>query len=765
MKRHTVLSKKRAILSIILVCAMLVGLVQGTLSVSALTVPDSTVSSWEMTSDLITRDGVNKIYFSETYYSMLADPVNSKDGKVLAINARSNYHNHGLGRSLLFNNGIADDATYTLIALEAGKYTVSYKYYLDTVEDNFYVADCASCNSTIAGYNDGTSATNYELYFGVADGANFDTVKSKLVSKSNALFAYETAKKVDFAKYGWQNGTAAFVVTDEMVANGTNVFAMYQKGVGHGVYLRDIAVSKCDDKMNATDYGLISDFSSDDVLSATDTSSDTAAASSVNNATNSLYNNSNRFVVAEVEVPGAGTQSVMAISATGTKRAMPLTTGLAAKDYMTLNSGAKYQISFDFYNPNYEGYTDTSLLPYLRLTNLTNDNPIVSEAAIASGMVDLLTKEEIFTNIAANGYVKIIREFEVDAETTIDKLALYSYCANNNTTQYYIDNIEIVEVKNTAVFDLGNEDLDIDNFTATYGNSLIAPESDIYAKVANISGWRDDATGEVFAFGDRIPKEVTARYIGKGENAVFNAVYREEVTFDFDSNYSSNGRVPNTISGTAARLEAIEEGNNVIAFTQVGNDRHFLLYGQEGTDVVTALASYDKYTTYKITFDYKCTALGTGRVNIYAAMGVKYYAGSTSNALYKSNIIEVTEVNDDWQTATAYVMAPNGYDTNTAEGAVAFQDGKYIGLGLTGFLENETGSTVLFDNVTVSTEDYILGDLDNDAKIAASDLAAIRAYFMEDVEIANASNADVKKDGEINILDVVRLKKYLAVSK
>lgn len=755
MKKVFVLSKKRTLLSIMLVCAMLFSIcfAGGTVTASALTQPAETVTSWQMTSDLATSGD-----FSEPYYAMLTDPVNSKDGKVLAINARANQHNHGLGRPLAFNDGT------NAVALAAGKYTVSYKYYLEALEDGFYTIECTTgnCNNTIAGYNDGTSASNYEVYFGVASNTEGGYSKTAgLVSKSNLLFSYEAAKTVNFQKYGWQNGTVSFVVTEEMVENDNNIFAIYQKQIGHKVYLKDITVTPYSETNEATDYGMISDFTANDTLPATDSSA-SAAAMSVNNATNSVLDNARkRFLAAEVEVPGAGTQSVLAVSFSAHHRAMPLNTGLAAKDYMTLKSGTEYQISFDFYNPNYANYTQ-NLSPTLKLTNLSSDSAIVASADQA-GLVELLSATEIYGNTAANGYVKIVKNFTVSADTTVNELALYSYCAKNAVFDpYYIDNIQIVKVNNTAVFDLGNDELEIDNITVTYGDAIYAPESDIYAKVSNISGWRDAATGDVFTFGSVIPKYVTARYVGSGETTVFNAVYDKSVTFDFNTNYS----VPNTVSGKAAVLDSTtDEGNVSIAFTQQNADRHFVLYGQNGSDTITALASYEKYRTYKVTFDYKCTELGDGKPQIYVAMGVQHYKGtSTTDCLYKSTVLEVTEVSDGWNTVTAYVMAPGSYDTNTNEDIQAFNDGKYIALGLSGKQENETASKVLFDNVTVEAESFMLGDLNNDLKINATDLASIRTHLIGTATLADTVNADVRKDGEVNILDLVRLKKYLAMT-
>ena len=756
MKKVFVLSKKRTLLSIMLVCAMLFSIcfAGGTVTASALTQPAETVTSWQMTSDLATSGN-----FSVPYYAMLTDPVNSKDGKVLAINARANQHNHGLGRPLAFNDGT------NAVALAAGKYTVSYKYYLEALEDGFYTIECTTgnCNNTIAGYNDGTSASDYEVYFGVASNTESGYSKTAgLVSKSNLLFSYEAAKTVNFQKYGWQNGTVSFVVTEEMVENDNNIFAIYQQQIGHKVYLKDITVTPYSETNEATDYGMISDFTANDTLPATDSSA-SAAAMSVDNKTNSLDDNQNMLTAKEIEVPKAGTQSVLAICFSSYNRAMPLNTGFSAKDYMTLKSGTEYQISFDFYNPNYANY-DTSWSPVLKLTNLSSDSASVTAAADKKGIAELLSAEDIKGSAATNGYVKVVRNFTVSEDTTVDRLALYTYCAEtkNYDYPYYIDNIQIVETNNTAVFDLGNDELEIDNITVTYGDAIYAPESDIYAKVSNISGWRDAATGDVFTFGSVIPKYVTARYVGSGETTVFNAVYDKSVTFDFNTNYS----VPNTVSGKAAVLDSTTDESNVsIAFTQQNADRHFVLYGQNGSDTITALASYEKYRTYKVTFDYKCTELGDGKPQIYVAMGVQHYKGtSTTDCLYKSTVLEVTEVSDGWNTVTAYVMAPGSYDTNTNEDIQAFNDGKYIALGLSGKQENETASKVLFDNVTVEAESFMLGDLNNDLKINATDLASIRTHLIGTATLADTVNADVRKDGEVNILDLVRLKKYLAMT-
>lgn len=781
MKKELVSPKKHRLLSIILVCAMLLSVCvpQSAFMVSALTQPTDTVDTWVMTSELATGGS-----FSQPWYAMVNDPVDVKGGLVLGVNARTNQHNHAsLGRPMVFNGGVAEDGTYDIVALEAGKYTVSYKYYLQTVEEGFYAPKdsvgnttvCDTCNADIKAYNDGTSASDYEIYFGVVSNTDggYDVASSKLVSKSNALFSYETAKTVDFEKYGWQNGTVSFIVTDEMVASDSNVFAMYRKTVGHAVYLKDITVSKCSTPVLADEVGLVSDFTKSDTLPSTDSTSVSAGAMSVNNAVNSLYNSSNRFVAVDVAVPDAGTQSVMAITFNNNKRAMCFNTGLEAKDFISLESGTKYQISFDFYNPNYAEY-DNSLSPMLNLTDVTDENPIVSDGTISKGMVTLLSGEEIYSSIAANGYVRIVKEFEVPADKTVNKLGLYTYCKDNNVLKpYYIDNIQIVEADNTAVFDIGNRNIKTDNITVTYGDTITAPQYDTTTtRAANISGWRDAITGEVYDFGEVIPKEVMAKY--SDEDAVFIAAYENEVTFDFEGCISTNdaGSVPGNVSGKSAMLYT-EEENNAISFTQVGGDRHFLLYGQNGSSSVTALASYEKQRTYEISFDYKCTELGTGKTNIYAAMGVQFYNGCTTTALYKPTLVEITAVSEDWQRVTAYVMAPLGYDTNEninitpAEGeskVYPFVDGKYIGLGITGFLEGETGSTVLFDNVTVKSADYMLGDVSGDGTIRAIDLTYLRNHIMGSKVLDDTTSADIKKDGEINAADIVRLKKYLATA-
>ena len=107
-------------------------------------------------------------------------------------------------------------------------------------------------------------------------------------------------------------------------------------------------------------------------------------------------------------------------------------------------------------------------------------------------------------------------------------------------------------------------------------------------------------------------------------------------------------------------------------------------------------------------------------------------------------------------------------NVNPAEGESAVYplvDGKYIGLGIAGFLEGETGSTVLFDNVTVETVDYMLGDVSGDGTIRAIDLTYLRAYIMGDRILNDTTNTDVLKDGVVNAADIVRLKKYLAIAQ
>lgn len=770
MKKVFNLPKKRAILSMILVCAMLVGVFFGTgaVSVSALTQPTETVDTWNMTSDLET------VGFAQQWYAMVNDPVDADNGLVLGVNARSNQHNHAsLGRPMVFNDGVAEDGTYNLVALKAGKYTVSFKYYLKTVEEGFYAPKdasgnsvvCETCNTDIKAYNDGTSASNYEIYFGVVSNTDggYDIATSKLVSKSNALFSYETAKNVNFEKYGWQNGKVSFVVTEEMVANDSNIFAMYRKAIGHAVYLKDISVTPYSETGDAADYGLISDFSKTDTLPATDSTSFSAAAMSVNNSTNAVA--TKYITAADLTDENVGTQNAMAITLNSARTGMPFNTGFAAMDYMTLKSDTEYQISFDFYNPNYANYAST-WSPTLKLTNLSTEGSSTIATADRTGIVELLNKNDINSDVASKGYIRISKNFTVSADTTINRLAFYSTCigyaTGDATLVYYIDNIQLVEVNNTAIFDFGNRTVKTDNITVTYGDNFTAPVNDAtISKAGNISGWNNLTTGEFVALGEVVSKEKAAKYIG--ESTVFVAEYNNAITFDFNNNISSNGNLPSNISGTVAKLVE-EEANKYIEFTQIGADRHFLLYSQDNSDTVTALASYEKFKTYKITFDYNCTEFGTSKPKIYAAMGVQYYTGSTKNAIYKANIVDITATIDGWQTATAYVMAPNGYEVNTAEGAVAFQDGKYIALGVTGLLEGETPAKVLFDNVTVEPATFTMGDLSNNAIINATDLSYLRSYLLGSKEITDTAVADINFNGTVDIVDLVRLKKYLAIA-
>ena len=62
---------------------------------------------------------------------------------------------------------------------------------------------------------------------------------------------------------------------------------------------------------------------------------------------------------------------------------------------------------------------------------------------------------------------------------------------------------------------------------------------------------------------------------------------------------------------------------------------------------------------------------------------------------------------------------------------------------------------------TVTVSSRIAGDVNGDGEISILDLVRLRKYLMHDTSDINASNADVTGDGSVNSQDLVRLRKYL----
>lgn len=68
------------------------------------------------------------------------------------------------------------------------------------------------------------------------------------------------------------------------------------------------------------------------------------------------------------------------------------------------------------------------------------------------------------------------------------------------------------------------------------------------------------------------------------------------------------------------------------------------------------------------------------------------------------------------------------------------------------------------DSATIPYEDlkYVAGDVDCDEKINAVDMTALRKALLGVNELERERTADVTGDGVVDIVDLVRLKKYFA---
>jgi len=89
---------------------------------------------------------------------------------------------------------------------------------------------------------------------------------------------------------------------------------------------------------------------------------------------------------------------------------------------------------------------------------------------------------------------------------------------------------------------------------------------------------------------------------------------------------------------------------------------------------------------------------------------------------------------------------------------------KKIGIIILAVLLVMTSSVVAYaaDSATISYEDlkYVAGDVDCNETIEAADLVVLKKVLMETIEAEREKTADTNGDSKINILDLVRLKKY-----
>lgn len=63
---------------------------------------------------------------------------------------------------------------------------------------------------------------------------------------------------------------------------------------------------------------------------------------------------------------------------------------------------------------------------------------------------------------------------------------------------------------------------------------------------------------------------------------------------------------------------------------------------------------------------------------------------------------------------------------------------------------------------TITISNRIPGDMTDDGKVNIMDLIRLRKYLAGDNVSINLSNADVTGDGKVNVMDLIRLRKYLA---
>ena len=94
---------------------------------------------------------------------------------------------------------------------------------------------------------------------------------------------------------------------------------------------------------------------------------------------------------------------------------------------------------------------------------------------------------------------------------------------------------------------------------------------------------------------------------------------------------------------------------------------------------------------------------------------------------------------------------------------------KKIGIIILAVVLLMTSSVVAYaaDSETISFEDlkYVAGDVDCNEAIDAADLVVLKKVLIETAEAERENTADTNGDGVINILDLVRLKKYFTDSQ
>ena len=68
------------------------------------------------------------------------------------------------------------------------------------------------------------------------------------------------------------------------------------------------------------------------------------------------------------------------------------------------------------------------------------------------------------------------------------------------------------------------------------------------------------------------------------------------------------------------------------------------------------------------------------------------------------------------------------------------------------------------DSATISYDSlkYVAGDVDCNEKIDADDMVALREVLLDITKADRENTADANGDGDINIIDLVRMKKYFS---
>lgn len=89
---------------------------------------------------------------------------------------------------------------------------------------------------------------------------------------------------------------------------------------------------------------------------------------------------------------------------------------------------------------------------------------------------------------------------------------------------------------------------------------------------------------------------------------------------------------------------------------------------------------------------------------------------------------------------------------------------KKIGIIILAVLLMMASSVVAYaeDSATISYEDlkYVAGDVDCNETIETADMVVLRKVLLETTQAERENTADTNGDGEIDIRDLVRLKKY-----